>query len=78
MEKFKKVKEEILEFIKEKLRKLAEHHNIKMTDLSWHSRSAEVLSVLSGHTDHVMDLTTSLDGTLISCSKDSNLFKNII
>lgn len=45
-----------------------------MIDLSWHSRSAEMLKMYVGHTDHVMDMTVLNDGTLVSCSKDSNGF----
>lgn len=42
-----------------------------MGELAWHSRSADMLKVYVGHTDHVMALTVCNDGTLVSCSKDS-------
>jgi len=56
VQKCNKVKEEILEYIKEKLKKLLEYHGIRGIDLSWHSRSAEMLQIYQGHTDHVMDM----------------------
>ncbi len=70
-ERCTRVKEEILEYVKDKLRKLMESHGLKGTDSSWHSRSAELLHVYTGHTDHVMDLCLLNDGSLVSCSKDS-------
>jgi hypothetical protein len=50
--RFEKAKEDIIEYTKERLKKLLELHQIKMNDLSWHSRSAEMLLVYEGHTDH--------------------------
>lgn len=49
-----------------------------MTDLSWHSRSAEMLRVYQGHSDHVMGLTVLKDGNLVSCSKDSKKYYIIL
>lgn len=41
-----------------------------MTDIEWHSKSAELLTALLGHTDQILDLTVLADGTLVSSSKD--------
>ncbi len=35
-----------------------------MTDMEWHSRSAEYLKTLSGHTDHIYGLSCSKDRTI--------------
>ena len=44
-----------------------------MTDMEWHSPSAEYLKSLTSHTDHIYGLTTLKDGTLVSCSKDRTI-----
>jgi len=54
--KFEKTKEEILDEIREKLRLLLNSHGLKLENISWHTRSAEMLQVLRGHGDHVMDM----------------------
>ena len=41
-----------------------------MTDIEWHSKSAELLTGLLGHTDQILDLTLLSDGSLVSSSKD--------